>query len=236
MHIDVWFDILCPFCHLGRRHLALALERFEHRADVTVTGHSYQLDRGAPAVVEEATIDRIAAKYGVPRAQMVAQHEQMAADAAAVGLDFQWATLVSGNSFDAHRLLHYARSVGREEEVTEIVMRAWYSQGASLGERSVLIDLAVGAGLDQAAVARMLESDDFGREVREDEAIAAEIGINSVPTFVFDRKYAVVGAQPVEALVATLEQVWADRETAPTERAASTCGGDGGCAGCSCDG
>ncbi len=235
MLIDVWSDIVCPFCHLGRRYLDLALERFPHRQDVSITWHSFQLDRNAPAVVEGSTIDLVAAKYGVPREQMVVQNERLAAAAAAVGLDFQWQRTVSGNSFDAHRLLHYARSLGSEREVTDRVMRAWYSEGAPIGQRSVLTDLAGDAGLDRPAVATMLESDDFGREVREDEAIAAQIGITSVPTFVLDRKYAVVGAQPVETLLAALAQVWEDRGTAPTEREGAGCGGEG-CDGCGCAG
>ena len=90
MRIDVWSDILCPFCHLGRRHLELALEQFEHGDEVGVVWHSFQLDRTAPAVDDTPAVDRVAQKYGVPREQMVAQHERMAADAAAVGLDFQW--------------------------------------------------------------------------------------------------------------------------------------------------
>ena len=139
VRIDVWSDILCPFCHLGRRHLELALEQFEHGDEVGVVWHSFQLDRTAPAVDDTPAIDRVAEKYGVPREQMVAQHERMAVDAAAVGLDFQWGTLRGGNSYDAHRLIHLARALGREDEVTERVMRAWYSEGQSIGDPETLV-------------------------------------------------------------------------------------------------
>ena len=148
MRIDVWSDILCPFCHLGRRHLELALEQFEHGDEVGVVWHSFQLDRTAPAVDDTPAIDRVAEKYGVPREQMVAQHERMAVDAAAVGLDFQWGTLRGGNSYDAHRLIHLARALGREDEVTARVMRAWYSEGQSIVDPETLVRLGVEVGLD----------------------------------------------------------------------------------------
>ena len=140
MRIDVWFDLVCPFCHVGRRRLELAVEQFVAAAedgeprDVEVVWHSYQLDRSAPAVAEGSNVDRIAAKYGRSREEMVAQHEAMAADAAAVGLDFQWDKVVGGNSFDAHRVLHLARARGLEKPVTDRVMQGWYTEGASLGD------------------------------------------------------------------------------------------------------
>ncbi len=241
MRIDVWSDIVCPYCHLGRRHLDLALEQFEHAEDVDVYWHSYELDRGAPAVGTASNIDRIAAKYGLPRAEVVAQHEDMAQAAAAVGLDFRWDTVVPSNSYAAHRLLHYARSVGRQREVTDRVMTAWYTEGAAIGDHQVLLRLASDAGLDADATTAILDSDEFGMQVRTDEALAKELGINAVPTFVLDQKYAVQGAHPVETFVQALRQVWDDRSTAPTPREASGCRGDGAC-GCgrsadgTCDG
>ena len=149
VRIDVWSDILCPFCHLGRRHLELALEQFEHSDEVGVVWHSFQLDRNAEPVQEGAQIDRVAAKYGASREQMVAQHERMAQDAAAVGLDFRWEGLRGGNSYDAHRLIHLARVLGREDEVTERVMRAWYTEGEAIGDHETLVRLATEAGLDE---------------------------------------------------------------------------------------
>jgi predicted DsbA family dithiol-disulfide isomerase len=233
VRIDVWSDILCPFCHLGRRHLELALEQFEHRDEVGVVWHSFQLDRNAPAVDDQPAIDRVAAKYGTSREQMVAQHEQMARDAAAVGLDFQWERLRSGNSYDAHRLVHLARNLGREDEVTDRVMRAWYSEGAQIGDREVLVALAVEAGLDEAVVREMLEGDDIGIDVRTDLALASQIGISAVPTFVLDQKYGVSGAQPVEVLLGSIRQVWDLQGTEP-EEVASGGGCGGGCCGGAC--
>ncbi|MFV0461698.1 MAG: DsbA family oxidoreductase [Nostocoides sp.] len=232
MRIDVWSDLVCPFCHIGRRRLELALAGFEHADEVSVTWHSYELDRGALPIEDQPTIDLLADKYGRSREELVAQHEHMAIEAADVGLDFNWRELVGGNSYDAHRLIHYARSIDQEEPVTERLMRAWYSHGAALGDRQVLQELAVAGGLDADAVAALLESDDFGMDVRTDEAQAAEIGISAVPTFVFDQKYAVQGAQPVPVFLAALRQVWDERTVAPTP-AEDGCGacacGSGGC-------
>lgn len=235
MRIDVWSDILCPFCHLGRRHLELALERFDHADEVDIVWHSYQLDREAPAVIEGANVDRVADKYGVSHDQMVIQHEQMAKDAAAVGLDFRWDETVGGNSYDAHRLLHFARSKGLESPVQDRIMRAWYSEGASIGDHDTLVALATEAGLDEGEVRDVLAGDDFGIDVRSDEALASQIGITAVPTFVLDQKYGVTGAQPVDIMLKSLEYAWADQGN-PVQMAGGggCCGGGGG--GCGCGG
>lgn len=233
VRIDVWSDILCPFCHLGRRHLELALEQFEHRDEVGVVWHSFQLDRTADPVDDAPVIDRVAAKYGVPREQMVAQHEQMARDAASVGLDFQWEKLRGGNSYDAHRLIHFARTLGLEEPLTQRLMTAWYSEGEAIGDQDTLVRLAVEAGLEADAVRALLASDDHGIDVRTDLALASQIGITSVPTFVLDQKYGVTGAQPVEVLLNSIRQVWDLQGTEP-EPVADAGGCGGGCCGGVC--
>ncbi len=235
MRIDVWADLVCPFCHLGRRHLELALEQFEHADEVGVVWHSFELDRGAPAVDDTPAIERVAAKYGSTPEQTIAQHRLMAQDAAAVGLDFQWERMVGGSSYDAHRLLHLARSLGREEQVTDRVLRAWYTEGAALGDHDTLVRLATEAGLEDGAVRALLDSDDFGIDVRTDEALAAQIGVTSVPTFVLDQKYGVTGAQPVEVMLQAIRQVWDLQGTEPEPvTAGGGCGG--GCCGGGCGG
>lgn len=214
MRIDVWSDFLCPFCHLGRRQLDLALAEFEHADDVDVVWHSYQLDRSAPDVSEGANVQRVADKYGVSLEQMEETHRQMAAAAAEVGLDFQWGRVVAGNSYAAHRLHHYARSVGREREFMDRLMLGWYSEGAAIGDHATLARLAGDAGLDAGEVRELLESDDFGQEVRTDLALATQIGITAVPTFVLDQKYGVSGAQPTEVFTQVLGKAWADSHPA----------------------
>ncbi|KNX36324.1 DsbA family oxidoreductase [Luteipulveratus halotolerans] len=228
MIIDVWSDIVCPFCHLGRRHLELALEQFEHRDEVEVTWHSFELDPQAPATSDEPVIEAVARKYGAPVDELRAQHRLMAQQAAAVGLDFQWEQLKGGSSHDAHRVIHYARSLDLEQPVTDRIMRGWYSEGRAIGDRETLGDLAAEAGLDRDKTLAMLASDDFGINVRSDEATANQIGIKAVPAFVLDRKYLVSGAQPVETFLAGLQQAYDDRGTAPMPRAGG-CGGGCGC-------
>lgn len=231
MRIDVWSDFLCPFCHLGRRQLELALAQFEHADEVDVVWHSYQLDRGAPAVIEGSNVERIADKYGVSREQMEESQRQLAESAAEIGLDFQWDKVVGGNSYDAHRLHHYARSVGREREFMDRLMTGWYTEGASIGEHADLVRLAVEAGLEESAVREVLESDSFGQQVRTDLALAQQIGITAVPTFVLDQKYGVSGAQGVDAILKGISYAWDDQGNRP-EPVGGGCGG--GCCGGGC--
>ena len=231
MRIDIWSDFLCPFCHLGRRQLDLALEQFEHADEVDVVWHSFQLDRTAPAVMEGSNVQRVADKYGVSVEQMEQTHRQMAEQAAAVGLDFQWDTGTGGNSYDAHRLHHFARAVGREHEFMDRLMTGWYSEGAAIGDHTTLLRLASDAGLEESAVAQVLESDDFGQEVRTDIALAGQIGITAVPTFVLDQKYGVSGAQGVESILKAITYAWEDQGNRPAP-VSGGCGG--GCCGGAC--
>jgi len=231
VRIDVWSDLVCPFCHLGRRHLELALERFEHADEIGVVWHSFELDRAAPAVDETPPVERIAERYGTTVEQMHSQHQLMAQDAAAVGLEFRHEELVGGSSYDAHRLIHLARAEGCEQAVTERVMRAWFSEGEALGDHETLVRLGVEGGLEEDAVRGLLGSDDFGIDVRTDEALARQIGVTAVPTFVLDQRYGVTGAQPAEVMLQAIRQVWDLQGTEP-EPMAGGCGG--GCCGGGC--
>lgn len=239
MRIDVWADLVCPFCHIGRRRLELAVDEFiaaapegeDEQREVEVVWHSYELDHDAPAVIDGSMIDVIAEKYDRSRDEMVAQHEAMAREAAEVGLDFAWERLVGGNSYNAHRLVHLARARDLEAPVTERIMRGWYSEGAAIGDTETLVRLAVEGGLAEDEVREVLASDDFGYDVRVDEATANQIGLTGVPTYVLDRKFAVTGAHSTDSLVRALDATWADRHTEPEARE-SGCGGCGG--GCAC--
>lgn len=227
MRIDVWSDVLCPFCHLGRRHLELALAEFEHADEVSVVWHSYQLDPEAPARVEGSNLDRLAEKYGVDRDQMAATQQQLAADAAEVGLDYRWDRTVGGNSYDAHRLIHFARFQGLEEALTGRVMRAWFTEGASIGDHDVLVELATEAGLDAEEVRGVLAQDSFGTEVRADIDLATRIGITAVPAFVLDQRFGVTGVQPVKIMLGALRYAWEEQGNA----VGGGCGGNCGCGG-----
>ncbi|MDN5765804.1 MAG: DsbA family oxidoreductase [Humibacillus sp.] len=233
MKIDIWTDIVCPFCYLGRAHLKAALAGFEHRDEVELAWHSFELDRNAEAVSRESLIDAVATKYGASREQMVAQHESMAAAAHEFGLEFDWQAARPGNTFDAHRLVHLAAERGLDGLAHERLMTAYFAEGRAIGDREALTDVAAEVGLDRAEVEAMLESDDYGNHVRSDEATATMLGITGVPFFVFDRKYGVSGAQPVEVLAQALETAWSTRHERPEPVAASAgCGGGCGSGGC----
>lgn len=229
MRIDVWSDVLCPFCHLGRRHLELALEEFEHADELSVIWHSYQLDPDAPAQIEGSNIERLAGKYDVDQDQMASTQEQLAADAAEVGLDYRWDLAVGGNSYDAHRLIHFARFQGQEEAVTDRIMRAWFTEGRSIGDHDTLVELAAEAGLDAEEVRGVLAQDSFGTEVRADIDLATRIGITAVPTFVLDQRFGVTGVQPVKIMLGALRYAWEEQGN-PTSGGGG-CGGNCGCGG-----
>lgn len=216
MDIDIWSDIVCPFCYIGKRHLELALADFPHAADVTITWHSFELDPETKAEPGAHVVDMVAAKYGISREQAEAQHEQMAAQANAVGLDFNWRTAIPGNTFDAHRLIHLAAGHGLADAAEERFKKAYFSEGVNVEDHSELRRLAVEIGLEPADVDRVLDSDEFAAEVRADEQRASTLGVRGVPFFVIDNKYGISGAQPVEAFAQALDRIWQSDHAAPT--------------------
>ena len=230
MRIDVWSDILCPFCHLGRRHLELALEQFEHGDEVGVVWHSFQLDPGAPAIAEGRTVDRLAAKYGMTLEQAIAAQESLAANAATVGLEFNWQDTKSGNTLDAHRLIHFAATRGQADAMKERLLRAFFTEGEQIGDREGLVRLATEVGLRVDEVASVLESGRHTDDVQSDVAQAQAYGIRGVPFFVIDGKYGISGAQPTAVFTQALGQAWA--EAHPLQMVAAE--GGGACEGDSC--
>lgn len=232
MRIDIWSDIVCPYCSIGKARFEKALAAFPHRAEVEVVWHSFELDRHAEPVATETLPEMIAAKYGVSHEQAEAQHEALAASAADEGLTFAWRDARPGNTHDAHRLTHLAADRGLQTEAVDRLMRAYFSEGEAIGDRDTLVRLGGEIGLAQDEVRAMLDSDDYGNHVRSDQATAKMIGIEGVPFFVLDRKYGVSGAQPVEVFTQALAQAWERRDEEPEARAATGCGG--GCGNGAC--
>ena len=233
MEIDIWSDIVCPFCYVGKRRLEAALAGFEHADEVTVRWHSFELDRGAEPVSDAPLVDLVAGKYGISREQAVEQHRSLATAAASVGLEFNWEQARYGNTFDAHRVVHLAAEHGLADAAHERLMRAYFTDGLAVGERETLVRLAAEFGLDPEAVRAMLDSDDYGNHVRSDEATAKMLGIESVPFFVLDRRYGVSGAQPVEVFAEALRTAWEHRDdTREPVAAGAGCGGGCGAGGC----
>lgn len=210
--IDVWSDIACPWCYVGKRRLERALEQFPHRDAVAVRWRAFELDPGAPRV-KDASVPyaaRLAGKYRVPVADAERMIRQMTEVAARDGLDLRFDRIRPGNTFDAHRVLHLAAERGAQDAAKERFLAGYLCEGEAIGEPSVVARLATEAGLDPDEVAAVLGSEARAAAVRADEAEAHTLGIGGVPCFVLGRRYAVSGAQPADLLLRALERAWTD--------------------------
>jgi predicted DsbA family dithiol-disulfide isomerase len=214
MKVEIWSDIACPWCYVGKRRFERALREFEHAADVDVVWRSFELDPQAPRVHVESQHELLARKYRLSTERVRAMNEHLTAEARKEGLDFQLERVRVGNTFDAHRLVHLAAESGRAAEMKERLMRAYFSEGEAVGEPATLRRLAGEVGLDSQRVSELLASDAFGADVRADEARAREFGVTGVPFFAIDERYGVSGAQPVEVLLGALRQAY--EEMVPT--------------------
>jgi predicted DsbA family dithiol-disulfide isomerase len=212
VEIEVWSDVVCPWCYIGKRRLETALSRFERQDLVRVTWRSYQLNPSAPKTTQEATRDMLARTYGVSTAQADAMQARVTGVAAQEGLRYKLELTRSENTFDAHRLLHLAKEHGVQDALKERLFAAYFTEGASLGDTDTLTGLAVQAGLDRDLVAGVLARGDFADAVREDAQRATALGIQGVPFFVIDGRLGVSGAQPAEVLLQALEEAVEDVE------------------------
>jgi predicted DsbA family dithiol-disulfide isomerase len=214
MQVEIWSDPVCPWCYLGKRRFERALEAFDHRDEVTVVYRSFELDPSAPPGATSPTVERLADKYGMTAGQADDAQRQMEQRAAQDGLEFRMDSLRSGNTRDAHRLLHLAKAHGVQAELAERLHRAYFTEQASIFDHSSLTELAVQAGLDRDDVIRVLGSQEYGDAVDTDEAMAQALGVNGVPLFVIDRRYGISGAQPPEVITGVLDRAWAEAQTA----------------------
>ena len=239
MKVEIWSDVVCPWCHIGKRRFEEALSRFEHRAAVEVQWRSFELDPSARSATgaEHADADdyarRLAAKSGTGLDEAQGMLGSMTAAAAAEGLDFHFERAVPANTFEAHQVIHLAGERGVQDQVKERLLQGYFSEGQAVGDREVLVRLAAEAGLDADETRSALEEQRYAAAVRADESEAAALGIRGVPFFVVDRKYGVSGAQPAEQLLAVLQRSWAEQRpltlvggSADTGDA-SACGPDG---------
>jgi predicted DsbA family dithiol-disulfide isomerase len=213
--VDVWSDVVCPFCYLGHALLTEAVEQFPHGSAVQVRYHSFQLNPGFPVGEAVLADDYLANQYGMPKAQIEGSHAQLAARGAESGLDYRFESSQMINTLDAHRMIHLAKAHGQEHAMVDRLFRAEFTEGRNLADHTVLADLAAAQGLDRAEAATVLATGAYEKEIRADLARAKQLGITGVPFFVFDNKRAVSGAQPIETFRKALDVTWQDRATQP---------------------
>ncbi|EKX66375.1 DsbA family oxidoreductase [Streptomyces ipomoeae] len=233
MRVEIWSDIACPWCYVGKARFEKALAAFPHRDDIEVVHRSFELDPGRAKDDIQPVLTMLSKKYGMSEAQAQAGEHNLREQAAAEGLAYRAEGRDHGSTFDMHRLLHFAKEQGRQAELLQLLYRANFAD-----ERSVyadaddfLIDLAAEAGLDADAARKVLaDPTAYADAVRADEREAAELGANGVPFFVLDRKYGVSGAQPAEVFEQALTQAWGGRsplKVVQGDDGAEACGPDG---------
>jgi predicted DsbA family dithiol-disulfide isomerase len=209
--VEIWSDIACPWCYIGKRRFEAALEQFEHRDEVNVMWRSFELDPSAPHERIGDRAERLAEKYGMSVEQAREAEQQLTGVAASEGLRFRFDIARSGNTFDAHRVVHLAETHDLQDAIKERLLRAYFTEGELMSDHDTLVRLAAEVGLDEHEVRELLAGDRYAEEVRADERTAGELGISAVPTFVVDRKLGASGAQPPEQLLDLLRQGWAKR-------------------------
>jgi len=206
MQVEIWSDIACPWCYVGKRRFEAALAQFPHRDQVQVTWRAFELDPDAPHEREGERAARLAEKYGTSVERAREMEQNMTDTAAGEGLAFRFDIARSGNTFDAHRVVHLAAEHGLQDAMKERLMKAYLEEGELISDRDTLVRLGSEVGIPRDELVDTLASDRFGAEVRDDEQTAAAIGIHAVPTFVVDRRLAVAGAQPPAVLLELLRR------------------------------
>ncbi|MEU8590612.1 DsbA family oxidoreductase [Streptomyces sp. NPDC048664] len=232
MRVEIWSDIACPWCYVGKARFEKALRAFPHRDEVEVVHRSFELDPDRARGDVQPVLTMLTRKYGMSTAQAQAGEDDLGAQAAAEGLEYRTTGRDHGNTFDMHRLLHLAGERGRQDELIQLLYRANFAEERSVfteGEAR-LVELAEEAGLDAEEARRVLaDPAAYADAVRADEREAAELGANGVPFFVLDRTYGVSGAQPAEVFTQALTQAWGERPALKLveEEEAGACGPDG---------
>ncbi len=208
LNIQIWSDIMCPFCYIGKRRIEEALQHFEHKDSVTIEWKSFQLDAGFIASPEDSMVEHLAEKYRKDKDWAQEMLDNMTQNAKNAGLDFHFEKAILANSFHAHRLLHLAKKYNLANNLEELLFKAYLTEGKNVNNLNTLTELALEVGLEAGEVQNVLHSDAFAKEVKEDIKEANSIGVQGVPFFVFDNKYAISGAQHATTFLKTLEKVW----------------------------
>ncbi|WP_028049795.1 DsbA family oxidoreductase [Cellulomonas sp. URHD0024] len=211
LSVEIWSDIACPWCYIGKKRFETALAQFPFREQVDVTWRAFELSPDAPSGPGRPEIDALAEMKGIPRPQVERMFAQVTAVAAGEGLSYDFDRTLSFNTFDGHRLVHLAAATGGSalcDRVLEAIYSAHFEHGEDLGDDETLVHIVTEAGLDRQAVRAVLAGNDFADAVRRDEAQARTIGVTGVPFFVVDRRLGVSGAQPAEVFTQLLDEGW----------------------------
>lgn len=227
LRLDIWSDIACPWCYIGKRNLeaGLAQTRADDDApEVEIVYHSYELAPDTPPDYDGSEVDYLAERKGVSPEQAQQMIDRVTEVAKGSGLAYRYDLLHHANTGKAHRLLHFAKEQGRQLELVERLMSAYFTEGRHVGEDDELVRLAVDAGLDEDAAREIVTTDRYTTDVRRDQAQAQAYGITGVPFYVIDGTYGVSGAQPAEAFAQILRQVWSERRSPTQRESAATAG------------
>lgn len=208
MKIEIWSDVACPWCFIGKRRFEAALAAFPHRESVDVTWRSYQLDPTLPEHYDGTELEYLSSRKGIPAERVAQMFGHVAEQAKAEGLNYRFDAVVVANSFTAHRLIHLAAAHGRQDEAKERLLSDHFEHGKDIGSRAYLASLGVELGIDPAEVDELFTTDKYADAVRFDFEEGRSLGISGVPFFVIDRKYGLSGAQPAETFTAALNQAW----------------------------
>jgi predicted DsbA family dithiol-disulfide isomerase len=229
VRIEIWSDVVCPWCYIGKRRLERALAGFEHRDEVELVWRSYQLDPTAPREPVESVAEHLGRKYGGGPEEGRPMIGRVEAVAAEEGLTYRLGQAQRVGTIDAHRLLHLAAEDGRQGELKEALLHAYFAEARNVADPRVLLEIATGVGLDEDRVRQVLAGDEFAEAVEADVRQAQAYGATGVPFFVVDQRYGVAGAQPAEAFAEVLGRAWADsRRTIDLVGSdADVCGPDG---------
>ncbi|MBO1512067.1 DsbA family oxidoreductase [Metabacillus bambusae] len=207
MLIEIWSDIVCPYCYIGKRRLEEALAKFQHKEEVKIEYRSFELNPDAKVHYDEDNVELLSKKYGTSKEQIKAMNLQLTEQAKEIGLTYHLDKIKATNTLNAHRLIQLAKQYGKENEMVERLFKAYFTEVRHVGETKTLIELASEIGLDQEKVQSMLNSNEYEVDVRVQEQEAQQIGVTGVPFYVINRKYAISGAQPSDVFLEVMEKV-----------------------------
>ena len=229
MKVEIWSDVVCPFCYIGKRKFEIALENFKEKDTVEIEWKSFQLDRELVAVPGKTINEYLAERKGTTIEEGQRMNDGMAAIAKEVGLNYHLEKAIVANTFNAHRLLHFAKKYNKQNELKERLFAAYYTEGQNIGDVETLIKLGVEVGLREHEMRSVLTTDLYKDAVELDQYEAQQIGVRGVPFFVFNNKYAVSGAQSPEVFAELLEKVSEEEKPGLIESGAGVCSIDGTC-------